>query len=98
MNLTPEIAERIAAGYGKIALNCHGNHNRVEAALEEVIRRHGGLFAVLTDDARRDLILTLGKDRRSTERRNVQKRARYADERAVFAAAQEKFTTHLAAE
>ncbi len=98
MNLTPETAERIAAGYGKLYLNCGGNHNFLEAALAEVMRRHGGLFAVLTDEARRDLILTLGKDRRATHRRNVQNRARYAAERAAFAAAQAKFTTPLAAE
>lgn len=83
MNLTPDTAERIAAGYGKIALNCHVNHNPVEAALNEVIRRHGGLFEVLNEEARRDLILRLGANRRAAERANARSRAHYAAERAI---------------
>jgi hypothetical protein len=65
MTLTNKVAEQIAARYGRLALNCHGGHAPLEAALAEVIRRQGGLFAVLTEDARRDLILTLGDNRRA---------------------------------
>ena len=82
MNISAETADKIAASYGRVSLNCHGRHNPVEAALAEVIRRQGGLCAALNEDARRDLILTLGDHRREREHFNIRSRAQYAAWRA----------------
>ena len=54
MNLTPKLARRIADRY-EGSRDWTGK-SEIERALDEVSRRHGGLFSVLTEDARRDLI------------------------------------------
>lgn len=56
MNLTPQLADQIAKRYDRDSL---------DRALAEVIRRQGGLCAALNENARRDLILTLGDNLRS---------------------------------
>jgi hypothetical protein len=65
MKLTPKTAQTIADAYG---------HNEIEYALEEVSRRQGGICAALNEDARRDLILTLGRSRRDSYARSFWRR------------------------
>lgn len=65
MNLTPKLADKLAQQYDRDDLN---------RALADVIRRQGGLCAALNDDARRDLILTLGDNRRSRNAWNFWRR------------------------
>jgi hypothetical protein len=64
MNLSPKLADQIAKRYDE-SKDWTGA-SPLDRALAEVIRRHGGLCAALNEDARRDLILTLGDRRRAT--------------------------------
>ena len=79
MNLTPELADKIAARY-----DGGYTHNALRGALHDMLREHG--LAILTDEAMRELILRLGSDRRAAERANARSRAHYAAERARDAA------------
>ena len=72
MKLTPKLAEQIAARYE--AKDWSGK-TPVDRALLEVLCRQGGLFAVLNDDARRDLILTLGDNHRNSNATAARQRA-----------------------
>lgn len=71
MNLTPDLADKIAARYD-------GGYTRsaLRDALHDMLREHG--LAILTDAALRELILSLGANRRSAERAKALSRARYA--------------------
>ena len=63
MNLTPKLAQAIVDRYtGARTSACESEFDR---ALASVIRRNGGICGVLTEDARRDLIMTLGDNRRA---------------------------------
>ena len=61
MNLTPTLADKIAKRYNR-EVHWNGRTDLGEA-FREMIRRDG--LAILTDDARRELILMLGETRRS---------------------------------
>ena len=74
MNLTPKLARRIADRY-EGSRDWTGK-SEIERALDEVSRRHGGLFSVLTEDARRDLILTLGDNRRAANAYTARQRGK----------------------
>lgn len=69
MNLTPKLADKIAKRYD-VDRDWTGK-THLDKALAEVIRRQGGLCAALSEDARRDLILTLGDNRRANVRTNT---------------------------
>ena len=66
MNLSPKLAAKIAARYSG-SIGVYGYSQR-EIAFREAIQRQGGIFAALSDDARRDFILTLGEKRRKHNR------------------------------
>jgi len=89
MNLSTKTADKIANRYATAYAGIGSSD--LDRALDAVIRRAGGLCAALNEGARRDLILTLGDNRRANERYN-------ARSREVFAAAQEKFPNRMAAE
>ena len=62
MNLTAKTADKIGASYDR----------SFEGALRDLLRREG--LAILTDEARRELIVKLGQDRRDTIARNLWQR------------------------
>ena len=64
MELSPDLADAIVERY---------RPDTVAAQLRRVIRKHG--LAALTEDARRELVLTIGADRRFGNRLNARNRA-----------------------
>ena len=74
MRITHTTFDKIAASYN-VTKDWTGK-SELDKALAEVIRRHGGLFVALTEDARRDLILTLGDNRRAHHAYSVRQRMR----------------------
>ena len=69
MNVSKKTADKVAARY---------SDRQIEDALGSLRRRRGGLFGILTEDARRELLLTLGDNHRATQAHNARERARSA--------------------
>jgi hypothetical protein len=72
MKLTPKLAQAIADRYA--AAHASACESEFDRALASVIRRNGGVCGVLTEDARRDLIMTLGDNRRAANAYKLWKR------------------------
>ena len=83
MNISAETADKIAARHDWD----HNGWNSFRDELTHMLREQG--LAILTDDARRDLIVALGKRQRERERGNIRSRAQYAASRAELSQAAE---------
>ena len=83
MRLTTETADKIAARHDWD----RNGWNSFRDELTRMLRTQG--LSILTEDARRDLIVALGKRQRERERSNIRSRAQYAAMRAELSQAAE---------